>query len=92
MEGAIVAAPLSGALAKRNLHTMPTELLEMILLACGEQWHFVLSMVCWRWRDIISAWRKRAKRIGTMKTPYVVAVHTIQLASWARQNGCEWNM
>jgi len=48
-----------------NVH-IPGELLEMILLAAGEDWHFVFSMVCRRWRAVLSSWRSRGKRAAAM--------------------------
>ena len=66
---------------------IPTELMEMILLAAGLDWQFVMSMVCRRWRDILSAWRSRGKRNAKLKTPFAVAVYTIPLAMWAHENG-----
>ena len=74
-----------------NVH-VPTELIEMILLAAGEDWHFVLSMVCRRWRDILAAWRRRGDRRAVLRTPQAsMTTYTIQLAIWARLNGCPWN-
>ena len=69
-----------------NVH-IPAELLEMILLAAGEDWHFVFSMVCRRWRAVLSSWRSRGTRCSKLRTPYVVGLHTVQLAAWARDNG-----
>jgi hypothetical protein len=56
----LASTPLAATAIQPTLHRninahIPTELLEMILLAAGEDWHFVLSMVCRRWRDIVMA-------------------------------------
>ena len=38
---------------------MPVELLEMMLVACGEDWHYVLMRVCRKWHCIVPDWRRR---------------------------------
>ena len=77
-----------------NVH-IPAELLEMILLAAGEDWHFVFSMVCRRWWAVLESWRNRGKGAAAMmcgskpmmRTPWFVGQHTVQLAAWAHTNG-----
>ena len=79
---------------------VPTEILEMILLAPlgdggdhGEDWHLVMSLVCRRWRDVLVAWRGRAPPGTTrqLRTPLTVAVTSVPLAAWARVSGCPWD-
>ena len=69
-----------------NVH-VATELLEMMLLAAGEDWYFILSMVCRRWWEILSSWRTRGNRCLKLRTPYAVGLHSVALAIWSRDNG-----
>jgi hypothetical protein len=92
--GGKMASPSTGNTAatvpplQRNINVhIPAELLEMILLAAGEDWHFVFSMVCRRWRDVLSSWRSRGKRCSKLRTPRAVGLHTFHLAVWSRDNG-----
>ena len=73
--------------ASRDVLHVPTEMLEMILLAADWDWHLAMSLVCRRWRDVLAAWRGRAPPGTTRKlrTPLTVAVTSVELVAWARQ-------
>ena len=79
--------------ASRDVLHVPTEMLEMILLAADWDWHLAMSLVCRRWRDVLAAWRGRAPLgvVRKLQTPMVVAALTVPLATWARACGCPWD-
>ena len=62
--------------------TLPFELLEMILLFCGKDWFFVMSMVCRKWNIVISRWRHFNNSKQKMITPSHVIVDSQKLCEW----------
>ena len=74
--------------APLNLNTLPTEILEIILLLVGIGFHFPISMVCIRWNRIIYAYRKR--KFGSYKklrTSFSISKNSLNLAEWLCDNG-----
>ena len=65
-----------------NIMSFPVELLEMILLFCGKDWFFVMSMVCRKWKSIIKRWRNFNDSSQKMITPYHVIVDSQELCEW----------
>jgi hypothetical protein len=43
---------------------LPTEMIEMILIAAGDENHRLIAAVCWQWREIIVAYRRRHKMVS----------------------------
>lgn len=66
----------------RNITSLPVELLEMILLFCGKDWFFVMSMVCKKWNGIIARWRHFNDSNKKMITPSHVIVDSQKLCEW----------
>ena len=53
-----------------NKHNLPVEMIEMILVAAGDENHRVTAAVCRRWRCIILAYRGR-KGMVSLRTEAV---------------------
>lgn len=67
--------------------SLPTELVEMVLVAVGYKHQYVLVSVCRHWRNIIHSYRQRYKLPCTIRTPFGVAGVSIEMLKWAITRG-----
>ena len=58
------AAAAASAAMLLNINSLPVEMIEMILVAAGDENHRVTAAVCRRWRDIIVAYRARHRIVS----------------------------
>ena len=78
----------AGAPRRRTWHSLPVELMEMILCTfTGNEEHFIHSLVCKQWRAIIHAYRERHGMPTQFQTPIAVGLRTPTLAIWSRDRG-----
>lgn len=78
--------PLKKGVALK-LNTLPTEILEIILLLVGIGFHFPISMVCRRWNHIIYDYHIRKFGSYQLRTAFSISKHSLNLSRWLCNNG-----
>ena len=70
-----------------NINNLPVEMIEMILVAAGDENHRVMAAVCRQWRVIIRAYRARHELValGTEAVQLFLERYKLKLT------GTEWS-